>query len=166
MPWLGDHYIPCITMEYTIRKCVEEMKKLWGASDVVLNNGTRIILHELHLKRNDIYYGSMKFNEDDTIKTIRRFYCTILESKNSETDFSPIRVRDEHGRYKYWIINKDECCSEDYIDREYVIPERVMNQFISANGGIDHYFTIGAKAIMQADVESMFDDFDGDINKL
>ena len=131
---------------YTIRKCIEELQKVGGYS-IRLYNGTVINIEEIYNPE----FSTVRRNEDGSPKTFRRIMCYIIPNGNT-------RMMDDLKK-KYWMYNPNVPEFENYfLEGHFRIPERIMNQFISYNGGIDHYETIGVPAMIAHDMRSMCDD--------
>lgn len=133
---------------YTIRKCIKEMRKV-GTNKICLNNGTKIYLLEMNADKAE-EIGTSKRNSDGTIRVMRRIFCSIQPSKNA-------RMMEEL-KNNWWLYNPKKDYWENYFhEDEFLLPERILNQFISANMGIDYYDTISRPYYMMADTMSMMD---------
>ncbi len=138
-------------MEMTIRKAISEMRKVC-TSTVYLNNGTKIFIQEINADKSD-YIGTIKWDENGRAKVLRRIFCTILPTSRT-------KMLDDLKNAKYvWLYNPKE--EWNYFgENDYCVPERMMNEFIIANGEIDTYRSISAPYYMMVDTLSMFDDME------
>lgn len=138
-------------LDFTIRKAVEEMRKV-SSQTVTCNNGTTITIWEINADKMD-HIGKIKWNPDGSVKTIRGFYCAINESKKRgiATVWKEFPKDRKHWLYNPKLFDEDGYDQNFFHDNEYYLSEREMNGFISDNGGIDHYLTIGQYAYMMAD---------------
>ena len=109
----------------TIRKAISEMRKA-DAFTVYCNNGTKIYLRELNTADKDLL-GKRKIVDGEYVMKI--LYITLEEC------FQTRNMESIH-EYKFSKFREDE----------YLIPEKVMNQFIDANGGINERKTIPKSA--------------------
>ena len=132
---------------YTIRQCIEEMRR-FGTNTIYLYNGTTIYLLEMNADRYE-QIGTFKRNEDGSIRVMRRIVCRIIPSENT-------RMLDDIKKNRSWYLYAEKLGELSYFGvNDYILPERVMNQFISYNGGIDHYRTIGELSYIYDDIMSI-----------
>lgn len=126
-------------MEMTIRKAIEEARK-YGGRSIYTNNGTEIIPLELGASEYDSIGKIKKINGK---KVYREIFCEVKPSTRTRY----MDVIEKHTMYF-----PDENGYSYFRQREYVIPERDMNLFISLNGGIDEYRTISVPYYMWSDM--------------
>lgn len=131
---------------YTIRQCIEEMRR-FGTRNIYLNNGTEIILLEGFNTDPCEQIGTFKRNPDGSTRVMRRIVCHINSSEET-------RMLDDLKKNTSWYLY-DEKRDDEYqffSKNDFILPERLMNQFISYNGGINYARTI-------SDVSYIYDDF-------
>lgn len=137
-------------MGMTIRKCIEQMRKV-GGHVIYLNNETELFLIEMNVPKWD-EIGTFKRDEQGKIKVMRRILCSI--KSNDRT-----KMIEEIKKRGYWMYNPKSDWNF-FHENDYLLPERVANEFINANKGIDTYQTISSPYYMMVDIMSMYDDFD------
>lgn len=131
----------------TVRECINEMRKVY-TNTIYTNNGTKIVLMEINPSKCDCF-GTTKFKEDGQV-ILRRILCNIRKSEN--TQGVERLIKDQN----IWMF--DPGSQYNYFrETDFCIPERKMNEFISLNGGIDHYRTITEYAYMMADALLIMD---------
>lgn len=143
-------------MDLTVRKAIEEMRKV-GSNCITCNNKTKIYIMEINSMRIDQPIGRFKWNTDGSIKVIRKFFISIKD--NYRTIWKEFQKEDKN----HWLYDPDDKDEDGYDNNffhesEYLLDEREMNGFISDNGGIDHYVSIGQYAYMLSDCMSMMDE--------
>ena len=119
----------------TVREAIKEARRFGGHS-IITNNGTEIVLLDLHNGEWDSI-GKIKVINGEKIH--RTIFCEIKPSKHT----CHMEVIEKHTMYF-----PDENGYSYFRDGEYDIPERDMNLFISLNGGINEYQTISVPAYM------------------
>ena len=130
---------------YTVRKCIKELRKI-GGNVIKLNNGTLIVISEINMPIEEQPFSRIKGEG----RIMRRILCRIEPSKKHET-----AMIDELKKRGYCLYSAKEAKEYGYSyfgENEFMHPERVMNEFIFANDGIDHYATVGAMAYLLADM--------------
>lgn len=133
----------------TIRKCIEKMREV-STKVVVLRNRTKIYIHEINANKND-YFGTIKWNPDGSIRVIRRIFCTIEETSRT-------KMLDELKSNKDWWMYVPNSDYNYFRENDFILPERKMNEFISANDGIDEYETISVPYYMMVDCMNMMNE--------
>ena len=123
----------------TVRECIEKMRKV-GAYTIRCNNGTYINIIEIG-EHPDTAIGKIKIIDGKRI--LRSILCHV--SPADCTDFSFINNK------KYKMFDPDYTGYQYFREGVYCIPEREMNMFINANGGIDIYSTISVPGFMLSD---------------
>lgn len=125
---------------YTIRKCMNEMNGL-GTNKVYLRNGTLIVLTELGMRPEEGPFSRIKKSG-----VVRKICCRICPGKktNSLEDIKRYNLYSEEEFKRYGMSY--------FGPEDYLIPEREMNAFIFANGGIDHLSSISTPACIIADM--------------
>lgn len=128
---------------FTIRKCIEEMREVCSSDIYLYTTRTRIHVYEINP---DKYDHISTYKERGGNKILRKIFCYI-ESSNKTLgmrDLEKFRLFEPKIDFNYFGEN------------DYLIPERDMNIFISLNGGIDHYRTIGQHVYMMMDTMYLF----------
>ena len=143
----------------TVRTCIEKMRK-YGTSKITLNNGTKIVIHEINVHKYDEPFSRIKWNHDGSVRVIRRIFCSIYPSPKTKMLDELKEHRNNEGRngrgYRdYWMWDPDDRGYQYFREEDYILPEKVMNQFIKANEGIDEYTTIQEPAYMYDDMMSL-----------
>lgn len=145
----------------TIRQCVRKiLDNDLPTQRIITNNGTLIQLNELFSRgfnfRNDYGIGTIKFKEDGSIDRIKRYFCTIYKSPNTN-------YGDYKNPKKEWLY--DTKADYNYFtENDFLFSEREMNHFISLNYGIDEYQTIDIQIIMRDDLFRMMNDLEDEMN--
>lgn len=137
---------------YTIRQCIEEMRR-FGTRNIYLNNGTEIILLEGFNTDPCEQIGTFKRNPDGSTRVMRRIVCHINSSEET-------RMLDDLKKntscYLYDEKRDDEY--QFFSKNDFILPERLMNQFISYNGGINYARTISDVSYIYDDILWMLDE--------
>lgn len=137
---------------YTIRQCIEEMRR-FGTRNIYLNNGTEIILLEGFNTDPCEQIGTFKRNPDGSTRVMRRIVCHINSSEET-------RMLDDLKKNTSWYLY-DEKRDDEYqffSKNDFILPERLMNQFISYNGGINYARTISDVSYIYDDILWMLDE--------
>lgn len=130
---------------YTIRKCIDEMRK-FGTRNIYLNNGTEIILLEGFNTDPCEQIGTFKRNPDGSTRVMRRIVCHINSSEETRM------LDDLKKNTSYYLYDEKRDSEYQFFSKnDFILPERLMNQFISYNGGINYTRTI-------SDVSYVYDD--------
>lgn len=136
-----------------VRQIISEMRKVCS-NTIRCNNGTEIVIHEINANKND-YIGKIKWNPDGSVKVIRGFFCTIIPSRKT------VGLEEFKKDRNIWLYNPKVPFVDNFFhENDYYLKERMMNEFISDNGDVDHYATVTKFAYMMSDVMSMMDDME------
>ena len=119
-----------------VREAIESMRR-YGGTSIYTNNGTEIVLLDLHSNEWDCI-GKIKVINGK--KIYRNIFCEVRPS-NYTRHLEVIE--------KYTMYDPNDSY---FRENEYVIPERDMNLFVSLNGGIDKYQTVDVPAYMYEDM--------------
>lgn len=112
-------------LNVTVRECIKQLKKL-GGYQIILNDRTKIDILPLKEALGLCEEGQGKDNA-----------CTLTSIKNINGD---IIMRQIRCRVQSKTGNIDARYSTD-TDGEYILPEKIINSFISEHGGVDIYLT-------------------------
>lgn len=144
----------------TIRKCIQEMRN-YHANKVILNNRTEINITEIWVPSKEDAYNNMciskfKWNKDDSsLIAIRNILCSIYPSKRT-IGLKELKNDRIHG---YWLYDPKKDFVDNYFhENDFLLPERVMNEFINTNMGIDEYQTISVPYYMMIDTIALYNE--------
>lgn len=135
-----------------VRECINQMRKV-RSHTIYLNNGTKIILREMFTDK-EFCIGTFKWNEDGSWRVMRRIFCSVYPSEKT--------IGMDELKEKYWMFDPKDDGLQYFNDDDFLIPERMMNQFISQNGGIEEYRTISCPYYMMVDTMALCAEIDKD----
>jgi hypothetical protein len=125
-----------------IREVIKQLNKV-DSHIIYCNNRGKIYLTSM----NDDEYSMSRFKTINGKRVCRNIYCFISE----EEGIKKIPELEQYClKYESFGYVMDE--------NNYIIPERIMNQLINFNGGIDTYQTISAPYYMMVDTMSLLND--------
>lgn len=134
-----------------VRKIIERMRKC-GSHTIICNNKTKIIIQDLGLRSIDQPISKIKWNPDGSMKVMRRFFVTIVESPRSVMKYIP-------KNKNHWLY-EPESNYNFFNENDYYLTERELNEFISDNDDVDIYETCCVHEYMLADMEDMYKEFE------